>query len=634
MPDNIKVKRDKVKKHIENYDDLKKGKLGHSAEKIENYLNEILPTYRDVFHDNTVRGRRELLPERNDGNGTRDDSDETRLPIYNIGIFLVGYSSLPIVLSLAEIQPTEQIYFLYSSDTREYLGKISDRLFKMLNGSNDELSALVTYTVLHNLDQSALEINAPSDPVSTFKRIKEIIDSIEESEDKRIALDITGGKKTMIGGGFTAGAIWASRWSAAAKELVPFCDMYYIDSKEYDPNHGRPVPGTEFLSQLENPYDVYNVQSVRQAEKLFEKHNYEAAADLWADVTMKLKNKATQYDLETEQKAVHSNLAMANCYRLWDDFAYEEAKEHKGFNFPNSKRQGFWGYQEQHTNDANDAIDVLDILSAVANRDTLFADDKHIIHYAVDRYQNAVRRNHSGKLYDAIVRFSQVIEMLCIYRIYRLVQKDCFISINTRKPVRVKLQDLDFGLKPSIRLVFGTGSVKIQNGDCYIERKNQLDVREYGYNSVDNITDIIQSRHDFIHFVKTHGIDRAKEITKKLQHLTYKLIRNFSENYLCSAKITLDNLLMLHTFRQTSLSGAEQFIKELNLLENNSSDENYAMYTYNEKLQTFDGKRQKMIAKALEEYWTRINKWEGDSLSDKQREKVRVLQSILEDNNE
>ena len=142
----------------------------------------------------------------------------------------------------------------------------------------------------------ALKIDNPSDPVATFKRIKEIINRVG---NKRIALDLTGGKKTMVGGGFTAGAILG---------LTDNIDMFYIDSLEYNAERGAPVPGTEFLSRLENPYDVYNVQTVQNAKELFRQHNYEAAANLWDGVETKLATHANPYGLEAELKVVHSDL--------------------------------------------------------------------------------------------------------------------------------------------------------------------------------------------------------------------------------------------------------------------------------------------------------------------------------------
>ena len=244
---------------------------------------------------------------------------------YDVGIFLVGFSSLPIVLSIAEIQPCQKIYFLHSPETKRKCGEITNRIEEMLAVPPSGFDPLITPTdaaALINRVRSAdrREITEPADPVETFKQIKEIIDNIREKlgDDTKVALDLTGGKKTMIGGGFTAGSIYA---------LSPRCNMFYVDSSQYDPDLGAPEPGTEFLSQLDNPYNVYNVQSVTEAEKLFDKHNYEAAAGLWEIVDDKLDTYAKRYGLEKEQDTIHKNLHMADCYSLWDTFDYVEAKK-------------------------------------------------------------------------------------------------------------------------------------------------------------------------------------------------------------------------------------------------------------------------------------------------------------------
>ena len=102
----------------------------------------------------------------------------------------------------------------------------------------------------------------------------------------------------MISGGFTAGSILT--FTEAGEWLT--CDMFYIDSLEFDPNCGTPVPGTEFLTLLENPYNVYNMQHTLEAKKLFKQHNYEAAANLWEGVKDKLEKHATRYGLEREKR--------------------------------------------------------------------------------------------------------------------------------------------------------------------------------------------------------------------------------------------------------------------------------------------------------------------------------------------
>ena len=540
----IKIPSEKVKKIKEavgEYDKLRTDPGGYKIEEIiEHCLNPILPTYWDVFHTRNTNCRRE-------GKLLKRGKDDSLLPSYDIGIFLVGYSSLPIALSLAEIQPCEKIYFLYSKETKGILYEIVDRLQTMLGGSKPSLMDLVDDTVLHHLGKSALTIDDPSDPVATFKRIKEVIDSIDEVDNKRIALDLTGGKKTMLGGGYTAGAIWASRWSQASKELVPFCDMYYIDSKKYDPLRGSPDPGTEFLSRLENPYDVYNVQNNLEAHKLFEKHNYEAAAELWGSVCEKLKRPidithgpesyAERYELKNELETVEKNCSMATCYRFWDALDYGEAQRHK-----NS-----WAYKNWYT---QGQLDVLNILSKVGGRRTLFdlANEARVIHYATDRYQNGIRAQASDKLDDAMVRFTQVIEMLCIYRICQIASTGELIDrITSISLHETWCANKSWRVSSLISFLFNKPSgydseYKISDPSKFLQ--------EADYIRVEDIIELIQPRNDFIHFTKRVTRIQAERNTDKLEKLAKKFLKNFSKGYCHGTGLSFDELLKLHEFRQ------------------------------------------------------------------------------------
>jgi CRISPR-associated protein Cmr6 len=81
--------------------------------------------------------------------------------------------------------------------------------------------------------------------------------------------------------------------------------------------------------------------------------------------------------------------------------------------------------------------------------------------------------------------------------------------------------------------------------------------------------------------------------------------------------------------RLASLSPIEQLAEELNRLTDNPTEENRSIQIYNEQLPALEGDDKQMIAQALKAYWQRVNKWKGPSLSDKQREKVNTVQSIL-----
>ncbi len=507
-------KLDEIKTGMDNFENAKR-----QNRDAEQYLNTILPTYWKIFHTHNIYEKRnDSLP-----------SDLT----YDVGIFLVGFSTLPIVLSLAEIHPNKKIYFLYSKETKPMLQEISDRINSMLPG--DPLSNRVACSVKDS--NYALEIQSSSDPVQTFKQIKEIIDKVGE---KRIALDLTGGKKTMLGGGFTGGAILG--FTDSIRSFA--CDMFYVDSLEYNQKARAPTPGTEFLNLLKNPYEVYNVQSVQQANKLFEKHNYEAAAVLWGDVRSTLEKHKSKYGLETEFRQAVNQYRMAKCYSLWDSFDYKQAKKDKGHNAHHDKN---WGYFEKHV---HNSIDVLDILSKVEDKKSLFEEEKVIIHYAVDRYQNAIRRKESGRLDDAIVRFTQVVEILCLYQIDQIAKKECLIDETNKKVTDAPYK---WRITPLIRFLFGKIKQykKNRNGFYQISCSSELlKIKEYGYSRTNEIINLIEERNDFVHVESNPGSKKMQKTTDKLKDLALKFLKNFSHSYCCVNGLDFEILLELHRFRR------------------------------------------------------------------------------------
>ena len=536
--------------------------IANKRDNPEEYLREILPEYWQVVHAHNTYANN--LPRKNN---------------YGVGIFLIGFSSLPIALSIAEIQPRQEIYFLHSRDTEPKCNEITDRIAEMLADPPAPFTPLIPEDEANALIDRVraakrCEIARPSDPVEIFKQIKEIIDNVRGTlgSDTNIALDLTGGKKTMISGGFTAGS------------MAPKCDMFYIDSLEYDVRRGVPIPGTEFLSQLDNPYDVYNVQSVREAKKLFNKYNYAASVQLWEEVAEKLKtpvrgpkSPADRYNLVDEQEAVQKNLDMAKCYSSWDVFDYTEGNKQKKhrqhsrchlcdsnpclINATHPIHTEDDGYSWEYNRHRNGDIDVLSILSQMTDRSWLFDQPKRIIHFAVDRYQNGIRRKKSGNLDDAIVRFTQVIEILCNYRIYQIAQDGGLVNhypprcpVNSATITPCKRWDII----PLIRFLFGDTN---RRGDTYWygDRDNSYDLRhaslrlnivDYGCTAISEITGPIRHRHDWIHVNRSMRHSETQGNTTKLRDFAKKLLKNFSSDYRLTTGLSFDELLKLHEFRQ------------------------------------------------------------------------------------
>lgn len=493
------------------------------------FIDALLPVYwRIVREHNTYRW-----------------GDANRLPSnsqYDVGIFLVGFSSLPIVLSIAEIQPHQQIYFLHSPETRAKCDEITGRITGMLQNPPTPFECLIASDDGKELidrvtNATRCEIANPSDPVEIFKQIKEIVDEIRGDLGAKtlIALDLTGGKKTMIGGGFTAGSIYS---------LSPKCDMFYVDSSEYDSDRGAPKPGTEFLSRLDNPYDVYNVQSVREAKTLFKEHNYKGAERLWRSVRDKLDYHAERYHfLKDERTEATKYYGSSHCYYPWDAFDYKAAQNRKVYR--KNGRTYLWGYDDEHV---YARIDVLDILKEVEDKESLFACDARVIHYAVDRFQNGRRRRESGKFEDALVRFTQVIEILCTYRVYQLAGDNQLVNeAGSSGPVPA---DKRWDLSPLIRLLFGMTVVNLDGVDYWISRDSRLISKDYDYPRVDNIIELIKTRNDFIHFDSPMRQQRTREDACKLEKLAHTFLEKLSSDYCGGVHLPFDTLLELHKFRR------------------------------------------------------------------------------------
>ena len=506
------------------------------------FIDELLPVYwRIVREHNTYRwGGARQLPSNSQ---------------YTVGIFLVGFSSIPIVLSIAEIQPRQEIYFLHSPETERKCDEITARITGMLAEPPPDFGHLIhtddrTELINRVTNATRCEIANPADPVETFKQIKEVIDNVSGEYDRntKIALELTGGKKTMISGGFTAGSIYS---------LSPKCDMFYLDSSEYNADRGAPKPGTEFLSRLDNPYDVYNVQSVVQAKELYKRHNYEAAERLWDRVQNKLYDHAKRYDfLVNERGEAGEYYGSSHCYYPWDTFDYKAAVKRKTYSVDRTTYS--WGYDEQHvrhiTHDRR--IDVLDILAEVIDKSTLFATEYRVIHYAVDRYQNGMRRKQSHRLADAIVRFAQVIEIICNYRIYRLAQDNNFVNIVSGDPRNLPANKIwEFGRL--IKLLFGDGDggrVDIGDATYHALPEHRMQAGDYDRVDADQIINVIQPRNNFIHFNSPMEQEQAETDAENLRDLAYKFLEKFLGDY-CSDyggenNVSLNDLLELHKFRR------------------------------------------------------------------------------------
>lgn len=137
---------------------------------------------------------------------------------YDYLISLVGFSERPVILSILATKP-KNILFLYTEETKNKIPLISEKV-----------------------KLSSLQIERAKIDASSERGIHEAIKKYAADKEKsRILIDITGGKKSMIG-------------AAAQIALLLKIDAGYIDG-EYVHDLRQPKPGTEYFRILEQPLE-------------------------------------------------------------------------------------------------------------------------------------------------------------------------------------------------------------------------------------------------------------------------------------------------------------------------------------------------------------------------------------------
>lgn len=292
---------------------------------------------------------------------------------YDLHILLVGTSLQPLMLSVSAINAIS-ILLLYS-----------------LDGTEEKKDDLKDYIKRYKGIDADSESIKSSEPYTVFSCIKNTMEK-EEWKNKKICIHITGGKKSMVGGGFLAASILG-------------IDSYYIDFEKYD--RGVPVICTEFLNKLDNPYDIYNINEESLIKSLLERQDFEAVAVVADEAIEKLtEEKAKKYDLEKERNRLTQIKKAARCYSDWSRFNYSDAVN-SVFDYYEREQKG--------------------LLSKLRDCKNLRKDAYGAILLSLDRWTRGVDALGLCDLDKSALCFTQAIEVLCEYRLYDMAENG-FVS--------------------------------------------------------------------------------------------------------------------------------------------------------------------------------------------------------------
>ncbi len=434
----------------------------------------------------------------------------------------VGSSLDPLLLSILTIRPTEKLVLIYSKDTAHVKEKILDTLkqndfnnkISLHKFSNDDPIYIFVKAVSKNNDYIRSILLGNTEPNNVFKIVKRISDEYKTSEGtgekSTVGVDISGGKKSMIGGSFLAASITD-------------CQIYYVDFEEY--HNTYPLPGTEFIHILPNPYDIYNVREESLIQELWVRQDFDAVNKFVGQAISKLiKDKVIDYDLEKERNRLIQIKTAANCYIEWQKFNYSQSQINAQL------KQGIYFnyYREKHCN----------ILKSLSQCHHLRNNAYGSILLALDRWKRGSDSLYLEEFDKSALHFTQAIEILCSYRLFDM-------------SITGKLEGVfDFGVNPhnnkqhspeasgSIKFLFHGknehNSVKIYNAGISLKWKNGSRFYEIApYLTIDNICSYLTIRNDFAHFscFSKEKIADTHEQMLQFQETTKSFITLFITTY-------------------------------------------------------------------------------------------------------
>jgi hypothetical protein len=292
-----------------------------------------------------------------------------KFPEYDALITIVGFSPEPLMHTILALAP-KKVYPVATEESARDFYKVSlNPITKKPDGKIGYFEAIIERykepyqtIIVEDIRKNVASIGS----MDTFKRVREIIHAVrQDDKNAKIAIDITGGKKSADVSAFLTASV--------ERDI----DIFYVDFEDH--NGVKACCGTEFLNKLDNPYDIYNIESVSQAIKLFKKYNYSAANEIFKEAFRRLDDDVERkYDMSSEKQKIENMQKAAECYMYWDRYEYSEIKE--------------------------------EILPQIQL--DLLRGDKY--YKVLDYLLNAERRFNQGYYNDAILRLLQVVESLLV----------------------------------------------------------------------------------------------------------------------------------------------------------------------------------------------------------------------------
>jgi hypothetical protein len=247
------------------------------------------------------------------------DHDQIQAQPCDTLVLPVGFSPEPLLQSICVYQPKKLILVL-----NQWYGEEEGGVFA------GHLQEGIEYLEQQGLIDTLPEfINNPGyvlpqdDPASVFKTLISALHDVSDA-----AIDITGGKKSMVAGAFLY----------AAYAGMP---ISYVDFDKYHPEKRRPYGYSCRIGEITNPYQDFALREWERVRALYTDYKFREARKALEAMWPQVKG----YFPDETGEGVQTMLNVFHCYEAWDagDYnqAYVEAQKIPSFTPPDAVEK--WG---------------------------------------------------------------------------------------------------------------------------------------------------------------------------------------------------------------------------------------------------------------------------------------------------
>ncbi|MBD3190533.1 MAG: hypothetical protein GF308_07805 [Candidatus Heimdallarchaeota archaeon] len=369
------------------------------------------------------------------------DNNEKRLPTKSadVLVLLVGYSWEPLLISTCAYKPKKIVLVLnteYGDLQGETKGDDFEEYVGVLHQTN-LIEEFPEFYPLSNGDWETVEV-APQEIFNFLK--KHVLPFIKK--DKKVTIDITGGKKTM-----TSGAYLFSSYTNVS--------VSYVDYDLYHEEKARPYGFSCKITSLENPMELFKLREWEEVRQLFENYSFRSAKKLVEQIF-----EATQDYLVGEEPSINRLKDWLKFYNLWDNGDYKNAKQ-TFMTFPQDSRVTcpiaveILGKKEFNWPNQNNLLPYLIALEGRDNlEESLYLKNVPVFVYAKDelaKIQRLIAPNEDYR--SALLRAAGLTEFLLKARMVRQWFSNRFVVSEIRDRMeytREQLGQKDQGLRKSI----------------------------------------------------------------------------------------------------------------------------------------------------------------------------------------